>query len=116
MTQILAVNALKPEAEIIKKAAEAIKAGGTVIFPTETVYGIGANTFDKNAVMKIFKAKNRPPDNPLIVHICNFAQLNEVAEVPEHIVPVLRKIWPGPITFVFKKKELVPLEVTGGAS
>ncbi len=115
MTEILRTNAFRPEMQYIKEAAEAIKNGGVVIFPTETVYGIGADAFNKEAVLKVFNAKNRPPDNPLIIHIADLNQLYDVAkEVDTKIEPILKRVWPGPITFIFKKQDRVPLEVTGG--
>ncbi len=104
--------------EQIKKAAELIRKGGLVAFPTETVYGIGANAFDPEPVKKIFIAKGRPSDNPLIVHIAKKKQLNEIAKIKlsEKILveKLIQKFWPGPLTIVLKKTEKIPLEVTGG--
>ena len=115
MTNIIKINTIKPQKRLIEIAATAIKRGGTVIFPTETVYGLGANAYNAEAVLKVFKAKGRPADNPLIVHIADFSQLYDVAvDVPEAIKSKLHTVWPGPITFVLKKKEDIPYEVTGG--
>jgi len=115
MANILKINALRPQQRLIKVAAKAIKRGGTVIFPTETVYGLGANAYNAEAVLKVFKAKGRPADNPLIVHIADLHQLYDVAvDVPEVIKSKLHIVWPGPLTFVLKKKENIPYEVTGG--
>ncbi|ACP35586.1 Sua5/YciO/YrdC/YwlC family protein [Sulfolobus islandicus L.S.2.15] len=115
MTEVLKVDPLYPELDKIKKAASVIKAGGTVVFPTETVYGLGANALDAEAVKKIFIAKNRPMDNPLIVHISNIDQLYEVAkDIPEKIINIVKIVWPGPLTFVLKKTDKVPKETTGG--
>lgn len=115
MTEIIKINPLYPEIEKIKKAAEIIRRGGTVVFPTETVYGLGANAFDPEAVKKIFVAKNRPMDNPLIVHIADINQLYEVAsDIPEKILNISKIVWPGPLTFVLKKSPKVPKETTGG--
>lgn len=115
MTQIIKIDPLNPEIDKIRIAAEVIKNGGTVAFPTETVYGLGANAFDGKACLKIFEAKNRPADNPLIVHIAEFKQLYEVArEIPDKVLEVAQIVWPGPLTFVLKKTDIVPKEVTAG--
>ncbi|MEM0131269.1 MAG: L-threonylcarbamoyladenylate synthase [Saccharolobus sp.] len=115
MTYILKVDPLYPEEEKIRKAAEIIRKGGTVVFPTETVYGLGANALDSEAVKKIFIAKNRPMDNPLIIHIADISQLFEVAkDIPEKILNIAKIVWPGPLTFVLKKTDKVPKETTGG--
>lgn len=99
----------------IKEAAEEIERGNIVLFPTETVYGIGANALDEKAVNKIFEAKGRASDNPLIVHICNIDMLKDlvknVGEVEEKLI---RNFWPGPLTIIFNKKECIPNNVTAG--
>lgn len=101
--------------EEIKKHAELLKSGKTVIFPTETVYGLGANALDKNAVKKIYEAKGRPSDNPLIVHIYNKSEIYDLAEeVNEKAEIVMGKFWPGPITIILKKKDIIPTETSGG--
>ncbi|WP_338600375.1 L-threonylcarbamoyladenylate synthase [Sulfolobus tengchongensis] len=115
MTEVIKVDPLYPELDKIKRAASVIRAGGTVVFPTETVYGLGANALNPEAVKKIFIAKNRPMDNPLIVHIERLDQLQEVAmEIPEEIINIAKIVWPGPLTFVLKKTDKVPKETTGG--
>lgn len=99
----------------IKEASICIKKGKIVLFPTETVYGIGANALEKKAVDKIFKAKGRASDNPLIVHICNLEMLNSlVEEVGEIEKKLINKFWPGPLTIIFNRKECVPNNVTAG--
>ncbi|MBR5507009.1 MAG: threonylcarbamoyl-AMP synthase [Clostridia bacterium] len=99
----------------IGEAAECIKNGGTVVFPTETVYGLGADAFNEDAIDKIYEAKGRPGDNPLIVHISEFDELdNLVCEVPKCAKVLMDKFWPGPLTLIFKKRESVPLKVTAG--
>ena len=99
----------------LQLAAEMLRNGGTVIFPTETVYGLGANALDPNAAAKIFKAKGRPSDNPLIVHISKMEDLKNIAaEVPESAKKLMDKFWPGPLTLIFKKKDRIPSAVTGG--
>lgn len=99
----------------VKEAALWIKKGHVVAFPTETVYGLGANALDEQAVEKIFKAKGRPSDNPLIVHIAKKEQLTDlVAHIPEIAHTLIERFWPGPLTLIFKKKALVAPSVTAG--
>ena len=101
--------------EGIYKAAEIIKTGGLVAFPTETVYGLGANGLDENAVPKIYEAKGRPSDNPLILHISEFDEIkNIVKEIPDVAFVLADEFWPGPLTMVFKKSDIVPYRTTGG--
>lgn len=101
--------------EAVRKAADTIKNGGTVVFPTETVYGLGANALDGEAVKQIFAAKGRPGDNPLIVHIEDFAQLKTIAEeIPVKARKLMEVFWPGPITFILRKSENIPDEVSAG--
>ncbi len=96
-------------------ASELIKSGKRVIFPTETVYGLGANALDPAAVKSIFEAKGRPSDNPLIVHISDFSQIEEIAEeFPEKAKLLAKTFMPGPITIILKKKPCIPPEVTAG--
>lgn len=114
MTRVLKVDALHPDEKKIGIAAEIIRKGGLVAFPTETVYGLGANALDANAVRKIFRAKNRPADNPLIVHISKTRQLDQIAKnVPRRIETLAKKIWPGPVTFLLYKSEMILDEVCG---
>lgn len=114
-TKIFKVDPLNPDRKAIEIAADAIKRGGIVVFPTETVYGLGANTFNPEADVKIFKVKNRPMDNPLIVHIYNVDQLFQVAEdIDDKLLEKLKVVWPGPLTLILKKKPEVPKEVTAG--
>ncbi len=114
-TRVLKVDPLYPDKQAIEIAAEVIKKGGLVVFPTETVYGLGADTFNPEACTKIFKAKNRPMDNPLIVHIYSFDQLFEVAQdISDEILNKLKIVWPGPLTLILKKRPGVPKEVTAG--
>ncbi|MBQ9942559.1 MAG: threonylcarbamoyl-AMP synthase, partial [Christensenellaceae bacterium] len=101
--------------QAMDEAARTIKAGGLVVFPTETVYGIGADAMDPAAVANIFKVKGRPSDNPLIVHICDFAQVEQLAaEVSPLAKKLMEAFWPGPFTAVVKCKSTVPACVTGG--
>jgi len=111
----LKVKTEKPEKNIIKAAAKAIKSGGLVIFPTETVYGIGANAFDPEAVKKIFKIKNRPQEIPLQVLISDVSQIKQLArDVPKKAGEFMKKHWPGPLTLVLNKSEKVSNAVSGG--
>ncbi len=115
MTEIIAINPANPQADRIRRAARIIKQGGTVAFPTETVYGLGANAFDQRACESIFKIKKRPADNPLIVHICSMKQLHDVAEgVGEEILKSARLFWPGPVTLILKKTDAICDAATAG--
>lgn len=114
-TKIVKIDPESIDYNIIKEAADIIKRGGLVVFPTETVYGIGADALNDKAVDKIFKAKGRPQDNPLIVHIAHLDELDDlVVEVPENTKILAEKFWPGPLTMILYKKDLVPDKITGG--
>ena len=90
--------------EAAREAGEIIKRGGLVAFPTETVYGLGADAMDETASAKIYAAKGRPSDNPLIVHIADMDSLEVIAsEIPEAARRLAREFWPGPLTMIFKK-------------
>jgi L-threonylcarbamoyladenylate synthase len=114
-TKIVKVDPNNIDYDIIKEAAQIINNGGTVVFPTETVYGIGADALNDEAVDKIFKAKGRPQDNPLIVHIANFSDLYDLAsEVPEKAKVLADKYWPGPMTMILNKKGILSDKITAG--
>jgi len=101
--------------EALKKAAELINNRGLVAFPTETVYGLGASALDPRAAAKIFEAKKRPLDDPLIVHIAGLKSLDDLTdEVPQGVVKLMERFWPGPLTIIFKKSKKVPPIVTTG--
>lgn len=101
--------------EMMKQAGEILKAGGLVAFPTETVYGLGANALDADAAVKIYAAKGRPSDNPLIVHIAKIEDLYKIVKtVPEKAKVLAETFWPGPLTMIFEKKDIVPEKTTGG--
>jgi len=102
--------------EVLDEAAAVIRQGGTVIFPTETVYGLGANALDEKSVSRIFEAKGRPSDNPLIVHISNYDMLLYCIGEPlsEKAQKLIAHFWPGPLTIIFKKSKAIPDEVTAG--
>ncbi len=106
-----------PEENHIKKAAKIIQDGGLVAFPTETVYGLGANALDPDAVIKIFEAKQRPSFDPLIVHICDIKDISRLClNVDERVYKLAKRFWPGPLTIVLPKKKIVPDIVTSGLS
>ncbi|MCR4716155.1 MAG: threonylcarbamoyl-AMP synthase [Lachnospiraceae bacterium] len=99
----------------LDKAASYIKEGGLVAFPTETVYGLGGNGLLANASKKIYEAKGRPSDNPLILHIADAKAVDELTDyVPDMAKKLIDAFWPGPMTLIFKKSDIVPYETTGG--
>ncbi len=100
--------------EAIALAAQLLSDGQLVAFPTETVYGLGANAFDKDAALGIFAAKGRPADNPLIVHIYDRAQLDGICEVTPDALRLMDAFWPGPLTIILPRKDAVPKEVSAG--
>ena len=105
----------QPDPQIMEAAADIIRRGGLVAFPTETVYGLGANGLDPLAVNRIFQAKGRPADNPLILHIAEREDLAElVTTVPDWLGPLLAKFWPGPLTVVLHRSSVVPDIVSAG--
>jgi L-threonylcarbamoyladenylate synthase len=114
-TLLLKVDAKNPEPEKIQIAAEIIKKGGLVAFPTETVYGLGADALNAKAVLALFAAKKRPLDNPPIVHIADKKIVEKLAkEIPENADLLMEKFWPGPLTLIFKRSDLVPKETVAG--
>lgn len=115
MTRILMVNAAAPEPEVIQTAADVLKTGGLVAFPTETVYGLGANALDAKAVDHIFSAKGRPASDPIIVHLYDASQLDRVArDVPAIAYLLAQQFWPGPLTLVLRRLADVPANVSAG--
>ena len=114
MKTIIAKADLKNE-ELFRQAAQILKTGGLVAFPTETVYGLGGDALNPKASEKIYSAKGRPSDNPLIVHIADTASVWELAEsVSPQAEMLMEAFWPGPLTIIFRKKDIVPYETTGG--
>ncbi|HXD16809.1 MAG TPA: L-threonylcarbamoyladenylate synthase [Vicinamibacterales bacterium] len=115
MTDVQRVDPADPDARVIAHAAELLRAGRVVAFPTETVYGLGAHALDRAAILKVFAAKERPANDPLIVHV---ATLDAATPLVEDIPPVARllaaRFWPGPLTMVLKRSAQVPDEVTAG--
>lgn len=115
-TFIAKIDSDMPDPQVMALAGEVLRCGGLVAFPTETVYGLGANALDAEAVAKIFAAKERPANDPIIVHILERADLEKVAvDVPEIAYTLADAFWPGPLTLVLKKQPAVPENVTAGS-
>ena len=116
-TQIRKLDYAAIDMDIIEKAGRILKEGGLVAFPTETVYGLGGNALNPASSEKIYAAKGRPSDNPLIVHISEKDDVYQIAEqVSERAKQLMEAFWPGPLTLIFSKKALVPDKTTGGLS
>ena len=114
-TKIVVLKDIAVQADEIAMAGNILRSGGLVAFPTETVYGLGANGLDAQASAGIYDAKGRPSDNPLILHIADRAMLDMIAaEVPEMAEKLLAAFCPGPITLIMKRQAVVPLRITGG--
>ena len=114
-TKILKISDIEKDYKAIEAGASLIRRGELVAFPTETVYGLGANALDAKAVEKIYEAKGRPGDNPLIVHIADFDAVRPlVEELPEKAEKLMEAFWPGPLTLILKKSSIVPDRTTGG--
>lgn len=107
-TRVSEIKDILKEEDKIKEAAQIIKNGGIVAFPTETVYGLGADALNEEAVKKIFIAKGRPQDNPLIVHVASKNIDKYVQDVPEIAYKLMDKFWPGPLTIILKKRDIIP--------
>ncbi len=115
ITEVIKIDPENMDRGKLNRAAEALKAGKIVAIPTETVYGLGANALDPSAVERIYKAKGRPSDNPLIVHIADREKIFELAEaIPEKARILMDKLWPGPLTLVLKKSRIIPEIITAG--
>lgn len=107
MQNIRKVDSINPSAITIKVAASIISKGGTVAFPTETVYGLGADAFNDDACKRIFKIKGREQDNPIIIHLAEISQVEDVSHgLPEAITEKMEEVWPGPLTIILKKKNI----------
>ncbi len=114
-TEIAVIDPRNPDPRLIARAGELLRTGRLVVFPTETVYGLGANALDPAAVRRIFTAKGRPPTNPVIVHIADFSAVaNVAADWPASAARLTERFWPGPLTIVVPKNPAVPDEVTAG--
>src|SRR5438270_6081184 len=114
-TEIIAVDPAAPEPAALERAAAILRGGGLVAFPTETVYGLGANALNVEAIQRLFAAKGRPAQNPLIVHVSEVAQARELAaDWPDAAARLAAQCWPGPLTLVVRKRPGVPDVVTAG--
>lgn len=114
-TLIEKIDRYQMDEQVLAQAGEILKRGGLVAFPTETVYGLGANALDENAAMKTYAAKGRPSDNPLIVHITDVEDLPIVARnISDKAKQIMERFWPGPLTLIFEKQYIVPFGTTGG--
>jgi L-threonylcarbamoyladenylate synthase len=114
-TRILTVDRDRPDPAVIEEAAEALKAGKLVVFPTETVYGLGAHALDPAAVQRIFDAKDRPANDPLIVHLAHIGQVSQCAlRMPPEARKLGLAFWAGPLTLILEKKPAIPALVTAG--
>ena len=114
-TKVIKVNEKNPEKELIEQAAQLIRHGKLVAFPTETVYGLGANGLDEEAASKIFLAKGRPQDNPLILHVSSMEEVKPlVKSIPKEAEEIAERFWPGPLTMIFERSSLIPDVITGG--
>lgn len=114
-TKVIRMNPEHIDQEAICEAGEVLKKGGLVAFPTETVYGLGGDALDEKAAEKIYRAKGRPSDNPLIVHIAEISALDGIVkQIPEKAKKLAEAYWPGPLTMIFPKSDAVPYGTTGG--
>jgi len=115
MTEVLRVDSANPDPNAIRRAAECLRRGGLVAFPTETVYGLGVHALDREAVLRLFRAKERPANDPLIVHVSTIDDVAPlVAELPSDMYALAARFWPGPLTIVVRRSRAVPDEVTAG--
>jgi len=115
-TSIIDASDPSRQKKVVQKAVDLLKAGEVVALPTETVYGLGADALNPDAVTKVFEAKARPAFDPLIVHVGSYEQVSEIADIPEELEEVVAKLmkafWPGPMTMVLPKKSCIPDIVT----
>ena len=116
-TKLVKIDNVKAQKEALHIAGELIRQGEVVAFPTETVYGLGANGLDADACAKIYQAKGRPSDNPLILHVANRSMIDQIAvKIPEKAEKLIAAFCPGPITLILPRKSIVPDRITGGLS
>jgi len=115
MTDVIRVDPARPDSDGIARAAACLRRGGLVAFPTETVYGLGVHALDRQAVLRLFEAKGRPANDPLIVHVSTLAEVAPlVIERPPHVALLAARFWPGPLTLILRRASAVPSEVSAG--
>ena len=115
VTKVIRVDPGNIDSKALYEAAEIIRSGGLAAMPTETVYGLGGSALDSNAAAKIYAAKGRPSDNPLIIHVCSYEQIFEYTrEVSEYAKKLIKEFMPGPFTIILKKADIIPDTVTAG--
>jgi L-threonylcarbamoyladenylate synthase len=115
VTELIGIDRVRPNPSAIAKAVDCLRRGGLVAFPTETVYGLGVHALEPPAVRRLFEAKGRPPNDPLIVHLARFDEVHRlVSEIPPAAVALADRFWPGPLTLVMRRSASVPAEVTAG--
>lgn len=114
-TKVITIDHKNIDETVLQEAGKIIREGGLVAFPTETVYGLGGDALNKESSRKIYEAKGRPSDNPLIIHICKMEDMSSIVEeIPEAVYRLAEAFWPGPLTIIMKKSDKVPRETTGG--
>jgi L-threonylcarbamoyladenylate synthase len=114
LNNVIKIDPVNPEKEVIRRASTVIRSGGLVAFPTETVYGLGADALNDPSCRKIYQAKGRQSDNPIIVHISDYEQLNEITYgIPDQIMEKMEVIWPGPLTLILKKRNIGDVPTAG---
>jgi len=116
MGKVLRVNPEKPESKVIREAVDIIRSGGVVIYPTDTVYGLGVDALNPEAVLRIFKIKNRFPNQPLPVAVSGLEMADRLAFIDEAAGKLMKAFWPGALTLVLVRKRLVPSMVVGGGA
>src|SRR5699024_5632997 len=114
-TKVVTVDKEKPDLQVMRMAGEILRKGGLVAFPTETVYGLGGDGLNAGSSKKIYAAKGRPSDNPLIIHIADLESLDKIVKkIPPKAQKMAEAFWPAPLTMILEKSSLVPYETTGG--
>jgi len=114
-TRLVTITEIEKQGNLLEEAGKILQNGGLVAFPTETVYGLGGDALNPLSSQKIYAAKGRPSDNPLIVHVCNLRDVDFIVEeIPDSARKLAEKFWPGPLTMIMRKSEKVPYETTGG--
>jgi L-threonylcarbamoyladenylate synthase len=115
-TKIIKIDSQKPDKGKIQSIAQKLKKGGIIIFPTDTLYGLGGNALNKNIIKKVFKLKKRPIDKPISINIAYKKDLKKyVKKIPAPTKKLIKEFWPGPLTIIFEKSNIIPNELTGGS-